>query len=86
MTTLQTIQQIVSAFAGHEIIFNDPVRIKLGPHEGSFECHGIHSENGVWVLDGSGEWHGPLLESQANATPIINSLYQRLKASKMQPA
>jgi hypothetical protein len=85
MNKLQTIQQIVSDH-GHEIIFREPVTIKLGPHQGSFECYGIHSENGVWLMDGAGEWHGPLEENQCNATAIINSLYQRLLAMKMEAA
>jgi hypothetical protein len=85
MTKLQTIQQIVSDH-GHEIIFSEPVTIKLGPHQGSFECYGIHSENGVWLMDGAGEWHGPLSEDQQNGKLVINSLYQRLKAMKMEAA
>lgn len=85
MIKLQTIQQIVSDH-GQEIIFGEPVTIKLGPHQGSFECHGIHSESGVWLMDGAGQWHGPLEESQHNAILIINSLYQRLLAMKMEAA
>jgi hypothetical protein len=87
MTTLQTIQQIILSLAGHEIIFSDPVKVKSSPHKEVFTCYGLHAENeGVWLMDGKGEWHGPLQEDQGNARLVINSLYQRLKARKMEAA
>jgi hypothetical protein len=83
MTTFETIQQIVSAAPGHEIIFPEPVKVKSSPHKEVFTCYGIHAENDIWLMDGNGEWHGPLEESQGNARLVINSLYQRLKAKEI---
>jgi hypothetical protein len=87
MTTLETIKQILLSHAGHEIIFPDPLKIKMSPHQIVFTCYGAHGEeNGVWLLDGAGEWHGPLAEDQQNGKLVINSLYQRLRAIKMEAA
>lgn len=86
MTTLQAIQQIVAS-QNREIIFNDPVRVKKTPHELVFTCYGVHAEDdGIWLMDGEGKWHGPLGENQGNAMLVINSLYQRLKAMQMELA
>jgi hypothetical protein len=87
MTTLETIQQIVFSHAGHEIIFTDPVQVKSSPHQLVFTCYGVHAEeNGVWLMDGAGDWHGPLQEDQGNGRLVINSLYQRLRMLKMEAA
>lgn len=83
MNTLQTIKQIVDNH-NREIIFSDPVKVKLNPHTQVFYCHGVHSENGVWLMDGQGQWHGPLEENQVNAGLVINSIYQRLKILELQ--
>lgn len=84
MTTLETIQQIVESH-NREIIFDDPVKVKKTPHELVFTCYGIHVENGVWLMDGAGQWY-QLEESDQNAKLVINSLYQRLRAMQMEAA
>ena len=80
MTTLQHIQHMAVGYEGGQVIFDDPLHVKSSPHRLVFTAYGIWSgNNGVFVLDGDGEWHGPLLENQVNADLMINSIYQRLK-------
>lgn len=81
MKTLKTIKEIILSRQDNEILFSDPLVIKSSPHQHVFTCYGVHAERDeVWLMDGVGEWHGPLSEQQVNAQLVINSLYQRLKS------
>lgn len=72
------------ASANREIIFKDSLKVKKSPHEPVFACYGVHAEeDGLWLMDGNGEWHGPLQETDVNGKLVINSLYQRLKAKEI---
>jgi hypothetical protein len=87
MNTLQAIEQIVHGYADHQINFDNPVRIKITPHQNSFEVWAVNkNDTGLWLMDGNGEWHGPLREGQVNADKVINSLYQRLRALQLKAA
>jgi hypothetical protein len=80
MNRLQYITDTVNAYPDHQVEFSDPLQIKLSPHTMPFTVWGLWGgSDGVYVLDGGGNWHGPLLESQINAEFMINSIYQRLK-------
>jgi hypothetical protein len=80
MDKLAEINQITSQHNG-EILFEDALNIKSSPHTHLFTAWGVCvGPEGLYVLDGSGKWHGPLQESQVNSELMINSLYQRLKS------
>ena len=84
MNHLQFITDIVNAYPDHRVIFDDAIRVKASPHIALFTCHGACvGPGGVYLMDGDGEWFGPLKEDQVNAGLVISSLYQRLKV--MQP-
>lgn len=81
MNQLIEIAQIANTYPDGKIIFDEPVQVKASPHIHVFTAFAIWSgPEGVYVMDGAGEWHGPLNEQQANAGFVISSLYQRLKA------
>lgn len=87
MNILQTIEQIVYGYPDHQINFDNPVRIKITPHQNSFEVWAVNkNDTGLWLMDKDGQWHGPLQENQVNADKVINSLYQRLKALELRAA
>ena len=80
MNHLQFITDTVNGYPDRRVVFGDPLQIKISPHNMPFTAWGLWAgPDGVYVLDGGGEWHGPLLESQSNSEFMINSLYQRLK-------
>jgi hypothetical protein len=86
MNKLTEINQITSQHNG-EILFDDPLQIKSSPHRHLFTAYGVCvGPDGVYVLNGAGEWHGPLLEKQVNSSLMINSIYQRLKSIQMKPS
>jgi hypothetical protein len=62
-------------------MFDDAIKVKASPHVSLFSCYGACAgPDGIYLLDGGGDWHGPLKEDQLNASLLISSLYQRLKA------
>lgn len=64
-----------------QIIFTDPITIKPAFHGIVFTCYGAWTgEKGIFLLDGAGQWHGPLDERQANAGCMIDAVYYRLKS------
>lgn len=80
MNHLQFITDAVNNYPDHQVMFDEPLKIKPSPHVYLFTAYGLWSgPDGVYVLDGVGDWHGPLKEDQVNADIMINSLYQRLK-------
>jgi hypothetical protein len=80
MNHLQFITDTVNNYPDHQVMFDNAIKVKASPHVNLFSCYGacVHS-GAVFLMDDSGCWHGPLLESQVNAGLMINSLYQRLK-------
>lgn len=86
MSHLQFITEAVNGYPDHQVMFDEPLQIKPSPHIYLFTAYGLWvGPDGVYVLDGGGDWHGPLLESQVNSEYMINSLYQRLKVMQMNP-
>lgn len=87
MNPLTEITQITSAYPNKEVMFDEPLKIKSSPHTHLFTAYGACvGKDGVYVLDGAGDWHGPLLDSQVNSEFMINSLYQRLKGMQLKPS
>jgi hypothetical protein len=80
MNKLIEIAQITSTHRDSKVMFADPLQVKSSPHRHLFTAYGVWSgPDGVYVMDGEGNWHGPLQEKQGNAEFMISSLYQRLK-------
>jgi hypothetical protein len=87
MNHLQFITEAVNSYPDHQVLFDDAIRIKASPHIALFSCHGACvGPDGVYLMDGNGEWFGPLKEDQVNAALMINSLYQRLKVMQIKPS
>jgi len=87
MNQLIEITQIASTYPDGQVLFKEPLQVKSSPHQHLFTAYGVWGgPSGIYVLDGSGTWYGPLLESQANAGFMISSLYQRLKALQAPPS
>lgn len=85
MNMLNTIQDIVLTYPEREVRFTETLEVKL-PF-GSFICHALHIEKeGLYLMDGQGEWHGPLKEDQINAKQVILSLYKRLMRIRLKAA
>lgn len=83
MNKLAEINQIASQRNG-EVLFDEPLHIKSSPHTHLFTAWGVCTgPDGLYVMDGLGKWHGPLLQEQGNSEFMINSLYQRLKAPEL---
>jgi hypothetical protein len=80
MNTLQQINELMQNHTDEQVIFDDPIKVRSAPHQPIFTVYGVWSgSEGLFVLDGGGEWHGPLLPEQQNGQLIINSIYQRIK-------
>lgn len=84
MDQLFEIAQIANSYPDSKVMFDTPLVVKGSPHQHIFTAYGVWSgADGVYVLDGAGEWHGPLQEKQANAEFMISSIYQRLKGMQV---
>jgi len=80
MNHLQFITDTIAKYPDSQVMFDDPIKIKPSPHVYLFTAYGLWSgPDGVYVLDGGGDWHGPLKEDQANAGLMIASIYQRIR-------
>lgn len=80
MNLLSEISTMLTEYPDGKAMLHEPIRVKSAPHQQMVTIHGAwRGEDGIWLLDGSGDWHGPLLETQMNGIFIINSLFQRLK-------
>lgn len=80
MNHLQFITDAINKYPDHQVMFSDAIRVKASPHVNLFTCYGVCVNSGaVYLMDDSGCWHGPLLESQTNARLLIASIYQRLR-------
>lgn len=87
MNQLNYITDSLNTYPGHQVIFDDAIRVKASPHISLFTCHGACvGPDGVYLMDGEGEWHGPLKENQVNAGLMISSLYQRLRLLQLKPS
>lgn len=87
MNHLQFIIDTIAKYPAGEVMFDDAIRVKASPHVHLFSCYGACiGRDGVYLLDGGGDWHGPLKENQVNAGLMIASIYQRLKAMKVRPS
>jgi hypothetical protein len=87
MNHLQFIADIIKAYPDGQVIFDEPLKIKTSPHIFLITVYGLWAgPTGVYLLDGSGAWYGPLLESQANAAVMIGSLYQRVRMLPAPPS
>jgi hypothetical protein len=87
MNQLVEIVKIAGTYPDGQVLFDEPLQVKSTPHRHIFTAYGVWSgSDGIYVLDGGGDWHGPLHEKQANAGFVICSLYQRLKALPAQPS
>jgi len=84
MHKLIEIIQALNSKQFEQVYFKDPVTPKLPG--GSFSIHAAKAvrsvaepaSSGVWLMDGQGEWHGPLRQSQINAEYLINALHEKL--------
>lgn len=80
MNQLEYITDSLSAYPNHQVMFDDAIKVKASPHIALFVCYGACvGPDGVHLMDGNSEWHGPLKEDQVNAGLMISSLYQRMK-------
>jgi hypothetical protein len=80
MNQLQFITDSLNSYPDHRAMFDDAINIKASPHIALFACWGACvAPDGVYLMNGEGEWHGPLKENQVNAGLMISSLYQRMK-------
>lgn len=80
MNQLQYIIGSLKNYPDHQVMFSDAIRVKASPHIPVFTCFGACvGPDGVYLMDGDGEWHGPLKEDQVNAGLMISSLYQRMR-------
>jgi hypothetical protein len=80
MNQLKYITDSLNQFPDHQVLFDDAIRVKASPHIALFTCWGACiGPDGVYLMDGDGNWHGPLKEDQANAGLLISTIYQRLR-------
>jgi hypothetical protein len=87
MNQLQYITDSLNAFSDHQVKFDDAIWVKPSPHIALFTCWGACvGSDGVYLMDGEGNWHGPLKEDQVNAGLIISSLYQRMRLMQLKPS
>jgi hypothetical protein len=84
MTPLQAIQQFAQSHPEGKVIFDEPITVKSSPHHLVFTVFGIwQGENGLFVMDGEGQWHGALSQEQVFGDLMIASIYQRVKALQL---
>jgi hypothetical protein len=80
MNQLKYITDSLNQFPDHQVLFDDAIRVKASPHIALFTCWGACiGPDGVYLMDGDGNWHGPLKEDQVNAGLLISTIYQRLR-------
>lgn len=80
MLQLQQINDLAKCHPDGQVLFDDPIKVRSAPHQPVFTVYGVWAgSDGLFVLDGGGEWHGPLLPEQQNGDLMINSIYQRMK-------
>lgn len=80
MSTLDEIKQMCLQYPDGRVLFNDPLKIKASPHVAVFTAYGAWTgDNGIFLMDAEGNWHGPLLESDVNGKLVISSVFQRLR-------
>jgi hypothetical protein len=77
---LEALTNRVLSFPAGKIIFDAPVSVMKDAGIELFSCYGAWADkqNGLWLMDGYGEWH-QLCHDQLNAACVITSLNQQLK-------
>lgn len=62
------------------VYFNGPVVVKTSPNNEIFRCFGCVAKynSRLFLMDNKDVWH-EVLPEQANATPVLQSVYQRLR-------
>lgn len=81
---MNTLNEIINIVSSHgELLFDEPIEIRTH-HSHIFTCYGLTVHEGLRLLDGQGEWWGPLSEDQQNGKLVINSIYQRVKAMELE--
>ncbi len=86
MSQLSAIESILSQSETGKVMLADPVQVSL-PHNMTFNVYGAWlGPDGVYLMDGTGDWHGPILETQLNAPAIIACLHHRLESLIMSHA
>lgn len=85
MHKLVEISKMLNNYRDGKVMFDAPVLAILPNRE--FRIHGVHKseEHGIWLLEGSGEWYGPLLATQLNGEILINAIHSRLKLIEEPP-
>jgi hypothetical protein len=81
MNQIQTIQSLLS---GNQILFDTPVIVRKH-HVSIFECWGVNTESGLWLMDETGNWH-EWDSKDLNAGLVLNSICQRLKSLRLKAA
>ncbi len=78
---LQLLTDQVVSIPGNRMIFESPVAVKKENNEHLFTCFGVWADRsqGLWVLDGCGDWH-QLTHDQANAGLMITALHEKIKS------
>jgi len=77
MNKLIEIAKILKTYEGKQVIFSEPIPVGL-PHN-DYLVYGVsQSMAGIGVMDGAGNWHGPLLSARANSAKIIHAIHERL--------
>lgn len=79
MYKLIEISKMLNNYLEGKVKFDVPV-VAILPCN-TFSIYGAQKseEHGIWILEGSGEWHGPLMSTQVNGEILIDALYDRLK-------
>lgn len=84
MNQLEYILSTLNTCADKRLMFGDAIRVKSSPHNIVFTCYGACiGPDGVYLMDGEENWHGPLDNKQANGSLVIGSIWQRLKALEL---
>jgi len=80
MNKLIEISKILNYLPNREWYFNEPVVVSL-PHENYFVNGISKGPKGIGVMDGAGNWHGPLLSSSINSIRVIDAIHNKLKSA-----
>lgn len=85
MNQLDEIKSILTGCPDGKEIFPEPVQAMNGARL-VFTAYGAWlGPDGVYVMDGGGDWHGPLHESQVNASYVIESIHNQLSKNHASP-
>lgn len=77
--TIQRCREVSAEIGINELVFDEPIKVKITPHQELFRIYGFAVKDNVYVMDGTGEYHD-LQPEQVNVEYVANSLLQRLKS------